>query len=172
MTSPKIQPGSEMPKLSLPAVGGGEVDFVGTEGWQVVIVYRGKHCPICRSYLKTLNGLLDQFGAANTAVLAVSADSKEKAETEKHEEGWQFPVGYNLSPQQMRDLGLYVSEPRSPEETDRPFAEPGLFIINPQGKIHVVDVSNAPFSRPELGGVLKGLKFIQEKKYPIRGTLD
>ncbi len=25
--------------------------------------------------------------------------------------------------------------------------------------------------RPDLGGVLKGLKFIREKQYPIRGTL-
>ena len=71
----------------------------------------------------------------------------------------------------MRQLGLYISEPRSPQEANRPFAEPGLFVINPQGKIQVVDISNAPFARPELGGVLKGLKFIQEKQYPIRGTL-
>ena len=33
----------------------------------------------------------------------------------------------------MQALGLYVSTPRSPQETDRPFAEPGLFLINPDG---------------------------------------
>ena len=34
---------------------------------------------------------------------------------------------------QMLALGLYVSEPRSEEETDRPFAEPGVFVINADG---------------------------------------
>jgi hypothetical protein len=44
-------------------------------------------------------------------------------------------------------------------------------VINPQGKIQIVDVSNAPFARPDLNGLVKGLGFIQQKQYPIRGTL-
>jgi len=169
--SQKVKAGSAMPKLSLPRAGGGMVKVGDSTSWQIVIVYRGKHCPICRTYLKTLDGLLEEFGAANTEVIAISGDPKEKAESEVNEENWRFPVGYDLRPDQMRQLGLYISEPRSPQETDRPFAEPGLFIINPQGNIQVVDISNAPFARPELGSVLKGLTFIQEKQYPIRGTL-
>ena len=171
MAPNKLQAGSDMPKLSLPRVGGGNVDLGGRPGWQMVVVYRGKHCPICRTYLKALDGLLDQFKEAGTEVIAISGDPKEKAETEAQDEGWHFPVGYDLSPDQMRSLGLYISEPRSPQETDRPFPEPGLFIVNPEGKIQVIDISNAPFARPDLAGVLKGLKFIQEKSYPIRGTL-
>jgi peroxiredoxin len=171
MPTSKLQAGSEMPKMSLPKVGGGEMDLSSAKGWQMLVVYRGKHCPICRTYLKTLDGLLDQFKAASTEVVAVSADTKDKAETEAKEEGWRFPVGYNLSLEQMRSLGLYISEPRSPQETDRPFPEPGLFVINPDGKLQIVDVSNAPFARPELNAVLRGIKFIQEKQYPIRGTL-
>ena len=102
---------------------------------------------------------------------AVSADPKEKAETEAADEKWRFPVGFDLSVDQMRTLGLYISEPRSPQETDRPFPEPALFISNPEGKLQIVDISNAPFARPELNAVLSGLKFVQEKHYPIRGTL-
>jgi hypothetical protein len=71
----------------------------------------------------------------------------------------------------MQRLGLYISEPRSPQETDRPFAEPGLFVVNPQGSIQIVDLSNAPFARPELGGIARGIGFVQEKGYPVRGTL-
>ncbi len=171
MASQKPQAGSEFPKLSLPKVGGGEVTIGNGGKWQMLVVYRGKHCPICRSYLKILDGLLEQFQAADTGVVAISADTKEKAESEAQEEGWQFPVGYGLAPDQMQQLGLYISEPRSPQETDRPFPEPGLFVINPQGKIQIVDVSNAPFARPELNAVLRGIKFIREKQYPIRGTL-
>ena len=70
----------------------------------------------------------------------------------------------------MQRLGLYISDPRSPEETDQPFAEPGLFVINPAGNLQIVDISNAPFSRPDLDGILGGLTFIQQKDYPIRGT--
>lgn len=137
----------------------------------MLVVYRGKHCPVCRKYLKTLDDLSHQFNALGVEVLAVSADPKERAESEAREEGWRFPVGYGLSPEQMRSLGLYISEPRSPQETDRPFPEPGLFVVNPEGKVQIVDVSNAPFARPDLNNVLQGLKFIQEKQYPIRGTL-
>ena len=120
--SQKIKAGSEMPKLS--RAGGGVVKVGDSTGWQIVIVYRGKHCPICRTYLKTLDGLLEQFGAADTEVIAISGDPKEKAESEVNEESWHFPVGYDLRPDQMRQLGLYISEPRSPQEANRPFAEP------------------------------------------------
>jgi peroxiredoxin len=171
MAVEKLKSGSDMPKVNVPKVGGGELVLGSGQGWQMLVVYRGKHCPICRAYLKMLDGLLDQFKGINTTVMAVSADPKDKAETEALEEGWRFPVGYDLSQAQMHALGLYISEPRSPQETDRPFPEPGLFIINPQGKIQIIDISNAPFARPDLNGVLKGLKFIQEKQYPIRGTL-
>lgn len=169
--SEKIRAGAEMPDVSVPRAGGGDLKLNESGKWRVVVVYRGKHCPICRSYLKTLDGLLEEFNAAGADVIAVSADTKEKAEVQATEEHWRFPVGYGLTPDQMRQLGLYVSAPRSVQETDRPFPEPGLFVINPDGRIHVVDISNAPFARPDLSGVLKGLKFIQEKQYPIRGTL-
>jgi peroxiredoxin len=135
------------------------------------VVYRGKHCPLCKKYLKTLDGLRDGLSAAGVTVLAASADPREKAEADVASEGWRFPVGYGLSMDQMRTLGLYVSEPRSPQETDRPFSEPGLFVINPEGRVQIVDISNAPFARPDLAGILNGIKLIQERNYPIRGTL-
>jgi peroxiredoxin len=171
MKSEKVKAGSEMPKFSLPRAGGGMVGVGQPGGWQVVVVYRGKHCPICRNYLKALDGLREEFKSAGAEVMAISGDPKEKAESEAADENWQFPVGCGLTTDQMRELGLYISEPRSSHETDRPFSEPGLFVINPQGRIQVVDISNAPFARPDLMGVLNGLKFIQEKQYPIRGTM-
>jgi hypothetical protein len=58
----------------------------------------------------------------------------------------------------MKVLGLYVSEPRSEKETDRPFAEPGVFVINADGLLQVLDISNAPFSRPDLAGLATGIE--------------
>lgn len=171
MPSQKLAAGSVLPKISFPKVGGGELTIGNSKGWEMLVVYRGKHCPICKSYLGMLDKLLDQFTAIGTEVFAVSADTKEKAEAEAAEHMWRFPVGYGLSQDQMRSLGLYISEPRSPQETERPFSEPGLFVINPAGQLHIVDISNAPFARPDLSSVLNGIKFVKEKHYPIRGTL-
>lgn len=161
--------GAVFPTMSWPAVGGGRVAPAAQSGWRVLIVYRGKHCPLCKGYLNTLNELLPQFEAAQISVATLSADPEEKAAADVKEHGWGFPVGYDLAPDQMRELGLYISDPISPQETDRQFPEPGLFVVNPEGRVQIVDVSNAPFARPDLKSLLAGLQFMIAKNYPIRG---
>ena len=141
-------------------------------GWRMLIVYRGKHCPLCKKYFKTLAENLEGFKQAGVTVAVVSADPKEKASADVAEFGWKFPVGFGLTLDQMRSLGLYMSEPRTPPETDRPFAEPGLFVINPDGLVQIVDISNAPFSRPDIASILMGINMIKERKFPVRGTLS
>ena len=56
--------------------------------------------------------------------------------------------------------------------TDHNFAEPGLFVINSDGRLQVVDLSNNPFARPDLEVFVSGLEWIRkpENNYPIRGT--
>lgn len=168
----KLKSGSAFPTLDLPLAGGGTVRLGGAGRWQVIVVYRGRHCPICKTYLKTLEGLRPGFAGAGAEIVAVSADPREKADADKAELGVGFPVAYGLTPDQMRGLGLYISTPRSPEETDRPFAEPALFLVNPKGETQIVDISNAPFARPDLASILSGLKLIRKRDYPIRGTAD
>lgn len=63
----------------------------------------------------------------------------------------------------MQTLGLYISNPRSAQETEHPFAEPGLFVVNEKGQVQVVDISNGPFVRPELGVLLSRFIFINPK---------
>ncbi|MEK9629256.1 MAG: hypothetical protein VW455_09575 [Nitrospinota bacterium] len=72
----------------------------------------------------------------------------------------------------MQELGLYVSHPRSPEETDRPFSEPGMFAVNTDGKVQLIDISNTPFNRAELGELVETVEWIRENDYPIRGTFE
>ena len=169
MTATKMAAGEKFPPMQWNALSGEPIDPASGKGWRALIVYRGKHCPLCKNYLGTLNEMLDEFKAANIEVAAVSADPKEKAEAEVAECGWKFPVGYDLKPEQMRQLGLYVSDPRSPQETDRQFSEPGVFVLNPDGNAQIIDISNAPFARPDLKSLLKGLQFVMSKDYPIRG---
>ncbi len=175
MTSTKFKAGDPFPKFTLPAVGGGSIKVGEPQGgndWQMVVVYRGKHCPMCARYLAKLEQLQSKFFSLKVDILTVSGDSKEKAEHQVKEGHLTMPVAFDLSLDHMRELGLYISYPRSPEETDRPFPEPGLFIINDKGKAQVIDISNAPFARPELEMVLHGLEYIRdpEENYPIRGT--
>ena len=172
MPSTKLKAGDPFPKFTLPAVGGGNIKVGEPQGgndWQMVVVYRGKHCPICGRYLAKLEQLQSEFFDLKVDVLAVSGDPQEKAEHQVKSGSLTMPVAYDLSLDQMRTLGLYISYPRSSEETDRPFSEPGLFIVNADGKAQVIDISNAPFARPELEMVLHGLEYIRdpEEHYPF-----
>ena len=175
MTATKLAAGQDFPVIKTARLGGGEIELgVPAQGhdWRLVVVYRGKHCPICTKYLSTLNEHLPELNTLGIDVVAVSADPEEKAASQIVEVGPDFDVGYGLTLEQMQGLGLYISEPRSAAETDRPFAEPGLFVVNAEGKLQVADTSNAPFARPDLKSLVMGLGFIRnpENNYPIRGT--
>ncbi len=170
--SHKPTAGAALPRVTVPALDGGSLTLGGGGGWQMIVVYRGKHCPLCRRYLGTLEGLKEAYGEQGIKLTLVSADPREKAEATKAEWGLTLPLGYDLSVEQMKQLGLYVSAPRSPQETDRPFAEPGVFVVNPAGGLQIVDIANAPFARPDLEALLDGITFVKGKDYPVRGTLD
>lgn len=168
-----LQSGAAFPKLDVAQLGGGTLTLGAPRDgrdWQMVIVYRGLHCPLCKKYLTALEGIKDRFLDNGIDVVAVSGDPEEKAQAMSDELGLSVPVGYGLSVPQMRELGVYVSDPRGPQETDRPFPEPGLFVVNENGNLQIVDISNAPFSRPDLAALAGGLEFIRANAYPIRGT--
>jgi len=179
----KFQPGTRFPEIILPLAGGGHTE-IGTpsspENWKLVVIYRGVHCPLCTRYLETLEGHLAGFAQANTEVIAVSADSETKASAYASKHGFSFPVASELTLIHMRQLGLYVSLPAVPGETDGPFAEPALFVLDTQGIVHVVEITNAPFVRPDLELLCRSVGYMQLSgdqrhdgyggpHYPIRG---
>ena len=175
MATTKLTSGGVLPSFTLPLVGGGEITL-GTPkdaaNWQLVFVYRGFHCPVCRQYLARLEELKEQFASNKAEIVAVSGDPEEKAIKMVEHSKLGFPVGFGLSVEQMQELGLYISIPRSPEETDRPFAEPGLFAVNPSGKVQLIGISNTPFNRADLGELVETVEWINENDYPIRGTYE
>lgn len=138
--------------------------------WTLFVVYRGKHCGRCKPYLSKLESLKADWEAAGFDIVVVSADPIEKAKADVEQYGWTFPVGYGLQEAQMRALGLYVSTPLTPDETDRNFAEPGLYCIRPDGSVLLVAVSNGPSARPDLDQLLDGMIFTIENDRPPRGT--
>ncbi len=175
MATQKLSSGGRLPEFTLPLVKGGSVTLgkPETEGnWQLVFVYRGFHCPICKQYLTKLESLKDQFLKFNAEVVAVSGDPEPKALKMVEAHGLTFPVAFDLSIEQMKELGLYISNPRSPDETDRPFSEPGMFAVNAEGNVQLIDISNTPFHRADLVEVVETVEWIQENNYPIRGTYE
>jgi len=165
--------GQAFPKTNLDQLGDGPLTLgtpTGGYDWQMVVIYRGLHCPLCKRYLTQLQELTPRFHDLGIDVVAASGDPLEKAQAMQEGSGYSGPMGYGLTLAQMAGLGLFISDPRSAQETDRPFPEPGLFVINAKGHIQILDVSNAPFARPDLTSLAGGLKFVRDNDYPVRGT--
>lgn len=160
------------PVTPLKTLGGSEITLgkPRNDRWQLVVVYRGLHCPICKTYLDRLNKMKADFEAMNVDVLTVSTDPEEKARKFADELGLDIDVAYGLTIDRARELGLYISTPLDSTETDQPFAEPGLFLIRPDGGLHVSEVSSAPFCRPDLEFIKMGVNYVVDKGYPPRGV--
>ena len=172
MPTPKPIAGSILEPMSFPKLGGGSITVGGSkENWTLCIIYRGKHCPRCKKYLNILNDMRTQWADAGFDIVVVSADTQEKAQSDQAEFGWDFDLGYALNEEQMRTLGLYVTEPLSAGESDRRFAEPGTYVIRPDGSIVLIAISNGPSARPDLAELLDGMIFTKNNDRPPRGTV-
>ena len=170
--SSKLMPATPVPPLSVETVGGGTwaVADQSPATFTMVVVYRGYHCPVCKSYLGTLNGLVADYEAAGFSVIALSMDDAERAGKAKAEWGLdRLTVGYGLTEKTATEWGLWLSESIRDGEPVV-FAEPGVFWVRPSGELYLVDIANMPWSRPDLAMLLGKVAFIEERGYPARGT--
>ena len=175
MTTMKMRAGATFEPLPVTDLETRVVDIskpAGDAEWQMIVVYRGRHCPLCTKFLNQLAGYRQRLLDVGIDVAAVSADSKAQLEEHVEKLDVNFPLFYGLTLEQMEALGLYISVPRSEQETDHEFPEPGLFIVNSDGDVQVIDISNNPFSRPNLESLVSGLEWVRapDNNYPIRGT--
>ena len=175
MYTNKLHPGSQFPEIKATLLSGEVVDLgkpVNGADWRMVVVYRGRHCPLCTNYLNELEQYVDELKNTGVDIIAISADSKSQLEEQLQKLTVSFPFAYGLTEDQMQTLGLYISVPRSEQETDHNFSEPGLFVINEHGNVQVVDIANNPFVRPNLKELVSGIQWIRnpDNHYPIRGT--
>ena len=172
MINTKPEAGGLLPQMSFDKLGGGTLEIGGTKDRHTLfMVYRGKHCGRCKKYLNLLQARAADWQASGFDIVVVSADTEEKAQQDVAEFGWGFDVGYGLTEEQMEKLGVYISEPLSPGETDRRFSEPAVFCARPDGVIQLVCLSNGPAARPDLDELLDGMKFNIEHERPARGTV-
>jgi peroxiredoxin len=135
----------------------------------MVVVYRGLHCPICKTYLGELESKLPEFEKRGVDVVAVSTDSRERAEQSRAE--WKLgklKLGYGLPIATARDWDLYISSAIRDGEPPQ-FAEPGLFLVKPDGSLFYAARASAPWGRPPLDQMLRGIDVATERKMPARG---
>jgi len=164
--------GQKFPDVEAKDQNGNFVPLVASSGWHMIVVYRGAHCPRCVTYLKKLQTLLPQFKALDVTVLGVTSDPADRAVKFLADNDISVPFVSELTPANMRKLGLYISDPRDAAETDQQFPEPGLFIVNPDGILQTADISNAASFRPDLDVVLSGVDAMINKGMPIRGLAE
>ncbi len=166
-----IKPGTKVPALSLPMVGEGRFDVTVTRpaSFSMLVFYRGLHCPICKTYLRDLEGALHEFAQCGVETIAISADTEARARQAREE--WSLkgrPIAYGLSIAEARHWGLYISRSIGPHEPAL-FSEPGLFLVRPEGTLYCASIQTMPFARPSFAEVLQAVRLVREKNYPARG---
>ena len=171
-----LKPRKPVPSLEFPTVGGGRWSLaeLKPQNFTMVVFYRGLHCPICRRYTSELNGMIGEFDKRGVATVITSSDSAERAAEAK--EKWGLPnltVGYGVSIEKAREWGLYVSTSRGMTSAgiEEPplFAEPGLFLVRPDGTLYWANISTMPFARPHFPEIAQAIDFALSKNYPARG---
>ena len=169
--SMKLMPDTQAPALSVPLVGGGQWTLADQkpQNFTMVVVYRGYHCPVCKAYMGKLNGLVGMATEAGVNVVAVSMDDADRAARAKAEWGLDaLDIGYGLTEADVHNWGLYLSTAIKDAENSK-FSEPGLFWVRPDGRLYLIDVSNMPWSRPDVEFLLSKVGFATQNNYPARG---
>jgi len=171
-----LMPRLPVPALSVPTLSHGDFLLTGETppNFTLVVFYRGLHCPICLKYLLELARLQPEFDKRGVQVIAISSDTRERAEALAEKlRAPDLRIGYGLPLTAAREWGLYISTSRGQTSIgiDEPalFAEPGVFIVRPDGTLYYGAVQSMPFARPHFEELLAAIDFALAKNYPARG---
>jgi peroxiredoxin len=176
MNPQSLIPRRPVPALDVPLTDGGRfvLGAKPAEKFDLIVFYRGLHCPICAKYLLELERLAPEFEIRGVSLVAISSDEEERAK--KMAEKVNASVvkfGYGLALETARQWGLYVSASRGATSIgiDEPalFSEPGVFLIRPDGTLYYGAVQTMPFARPQFQDLLGAIDFAIAKDYPARG---
>jgi len=115
--------------------------------------------------LKDLNENLQRLSDAGIAVVAVSADGVAATrDLSQKLGGLKYPVATGLSVPQMRELGLYISDPTAYVEQTFSFAEPAFFLLNHDGTIRYVSIANNPVAgRVNVDALLMAVGYVNQR---------
>lgn len=176
MSTQALMPRDPVPALKVALTTGGRFVLGAAPGehFDLVVFYRGLHCPICAKYLMELERLAPEFAARGVKLLAVSSDDAERGQQMADKvSAKNLQFGYGLSLKSARQWGLYISAGRGKTSIgiEEPvlFSEPGVFIVRPDGTLYYGAVQTMPFARPQFQDLLGAIDFAIAKNYPARG---
>ena len=165
-----------VPSLNLPLTNGERYVLGANPGekFDLLVFYRGLHCPICAKYLLELERLAPEFASRGVQVVAVSSDSEERGNAMANKvKASAVKFAYGLSLRSAREWGLYVSTSRGTTsigiEEPELFSEPGVFIVRPDGTLYYGATQTMPFARPQFQDLVGAIDFAVAKDYPARG---
>jgi peroxiredoxin len=171
-----LLPRHPVPALDLPLTTG-ERFVLGappSERFDLLVFYRGLHCPICAKYLIELERLAPEFASRGVNVVAISSDTEERGQEMARKvsaSGVRF--AHSLPLKSARQWGLYISESRGKTSIgiDEPalFSEPAVYLVRPDGTLYYGAVQTMPFARPAFIDLLGAIDFAISKDYPARG---
>lgn len=171
-------PGQLVPPLKIDLAGGGtfKLDEERPANFTLLMFYRGLHCPICKTQLRELETKLGEFDKRGVAVVAVSSDTRERAEETKRSWGLtKLRLAYGLDLASARRWGLFISAGRGMTSTgvEEParFSEPALYLIKPDGTLYFGSVQTMPFARPHFSDILMAIDYVLKHNYPARGEV-
>lgn len=176
MRNPSLMPRFPVPALNVPLTDGGRFVLGAQPGekFDLLVFYRGLHCPICAKYLMELERLTPDFASRGVQVVAISSDDAERAQqmaTKVQAKTVKF--GFGMSLKSAREWGLYISRSRGQTsigiEEPNLFSEPGVFIVRPDGTMYYGAVQTMPFARPQFQDLIGAIDFAIAKDYPARG---
>ncbi|WP_296508215.1 peroxiredoxin-like family protein [Rhodoferax sp.] len=176
MRSQSLMPRFPVPALNV-ALTTGDRFVLGAnpgEKFDLLVFYRGLHCPLCAKYLLELERLAPEFASRGVQVVAISSDDADRGQqmaAKVSAKGVKF--GYGLSLKAAREWGLYISASRGQTsigiEEPALFSEPAVFIVRPDGTLYYGAVQTMPFARPPFQDLLGAIDFAVAKDYPARG---
>lgn len=169
------KPGERFPITQAQLLAGGTTDltslFAGGAGL-LLVVYRGKQCGYCKAQLGEIEKRYEEFSQRNIKVLAISADTIERAQMTHDELALgNLKIAYGLDLELARQCGLYISDSRKEVEMPQ-FSEPGIFLIRSDQTLESAWVSSFAFPRPPLDGIIEAIDFFlkSDPLLPPRGS--
>lgn len=131
-------PRQAVPPLQAPLLGGGgryDLTRSTPDRFSLIVVYRGRHCPACCAFLASLARQRHEFARRGVQVIAISADSLERATHTREKCGWRSCQSAMACPPRPAATGACTSRPRrqvlhAPIEDPPIFAKPGLYSSN------------------------------------------
>lgn len=171
-----LLPRHPVPALHVPLTSGERFVLGAQPGarFDLLVFYRGLHCPICAKYLIELERLAPEFASRGVNVLAISSDTEERGQEmarKVNASGARF--AHSLLLKSARQWGLYISESRGKTsigiEEPALFSEPAVYLVRPDGTLYYGAVQTMPFARPSFTDLLGAIDFAIANDYPARG---